>query len=202
MQLTRMHHFVSTELKGKTLPGLTRNFSMPSEKEIFCSKEHSKLKSKFPASDTSKIYVKSENKTFNFKLFTAIQVKKVLDSLNSKKSSGIDGINVRLLKEGSTVLVNKLLRIFNISISTGCVPRPWKIKRVSHIFKSGPREDSGNYQPVSHQPLWRFFKSLSTNSSSPLFLRMILSIITNLALDIATPLHLLLFMLRNTLSTV
>ena len=54
------------------------------------------------ASDTSKIYVKSANKTFNFKLFTAIQVKKVLDSLDSKKSSGIDGINVRLLKEGST----------------------------------------------------------------------------------------------------
>ena len=65
----------------------------------------SKLASKFPASDTSKIqHVKSANKTFNFKLFTATQVKKVLDSLDSKKSSGIDGINVRLLKEGSTAL--------------------------------------------------------------------------------------------------
>ena len=38
MQLTRMHHFVSTELKEKILPGLMRNFSMPSEKEIFSQK--------------------------------------------------------------------------------------------------------------------------------------------------------------------
>ena len=100
--------------------------------------------------------------------------------------------------------MNKLLRIFNLSISTGCVPRLWKIKRVSHIFKSGPREDAGNYRPVSvasSTPIKILEKLVYEQFTISFIFGMIFSIITNLALDTVTPLHLLLLMLRNTLST-
>lgn len=52
-------------------------------------------------------------------------------------SSGTDGISVCLLKEGVIALTDKLLFIFNLSISTGVVPNCWKTKRVSPIYKTG-----------------------------------------------------------------
>jgi len=45
-------------------------------------------------------------------------------------------------------LTEKLLFIFNLSISTGTVPKAWKIKRVSPIYKIGDKDEPG-YGPVS-----------------------------------------------------
>jgi hypothetical protein len=108
-----------------------------------------KLASKFTPSCTSRINVKSPASSFHFKPFTLNKVNKILNSLSISKASGLDGISVRLLKEGSPALADKLLHIFNLSISTGSVPKVWKIKRVSPIFKSGNKDEAGNYRPVS-----------------------------------------------------
>jgi hypothetical protein len=39
--------------------------------------------------------------------------------------------------------------IFNLSLSEGKFPDDWKKARVSLIFKSGNREECGNYRPIS-----------------------------------------------------
>jgi hypothetical protein len=109
----------------------------------------SKLASKFQRTDTSRIHVHDPVNTFVFKPFTFLEVSKTLNSLDVNKASGTDGVNVRLLKEGEMVLTDKLLFIFNLSITSGIVPGVWKTKRVSPIFKAGNKDDPGNYRPVS-----------------------------------------------------
>ena len=54
----------------------------------------SKLASKFALTDTAKINVHSPTNNFNFKPFTLSEVKKILNSLDTNKASGFDGISV------------------------------------------------------------------------------------------------------------
>ena len=107
------------------------------------------LASKFHQQGTSHISIKPVKDSFHFQPFSLKNANKILNSLSTKKSTGLDGVSVRLLKEGSSVLADKLLFIFNLSISSGSIPKLWKVKRVSPIFKSGNKDEAGNYRPVS-----------------------------------------------------
>lgn len=89
----------------------------------FFAKIGAKLANKFPACDTSHISLKMNSNSFQFKPFTHKQINKVVHSQSVNKSSGLDGACVRLLKEGLPILADKLLFIFNLSISTGSVSK-------------------------------------------------------------------------------
>ena len=108
-----------------------------------------KLVSKFPDTDASKINVNGPINTFNFSLFSSTDVAKIISSLDTNKASGIDSISPHLLKEGSPVLSSKLAFLFNFSITTGSVPKLWKTKKVSPIYKSDDKDKAGNYRPIS-----------------------------------------------------
>ncbi|KAI8481229.1 hypothetical protein Bbelb_410320 [Branchiostoma belcheri] len=69
--------------------------------------------------------------------------------LRTKKSTGLDKIPAKLLKDSAPVIVKPLTHIFNLSIATGEIPKEWKMARVSPIYKSGSREIVSNYRPVS-----------------------------------------------------
>jgi len=107
------------------------------------------LASKFPPTITSNINLIGPTNSFNFTPFSTYEVAKVLHSLDINKASGSDGISPRLLKEGSIALTDKLQFLFNLSLLTGTVPKLWKIKRVSPIFKSDSKDEAGNYRPIS-----------------------------------------------------
>ena len=87
--------------------------------------------------------------TFNFSPISSNDVAKVLNSLDLNKASGIDGISVRILREGSVALIDKLTFLYNFSLSTGTVPMLWKIKRVTPVYKAEGRDEAGNYRPIS-----------------------------------------------------
>ena len=74
---------------------------------------------------------------------------KVIQGLDNGKACGLDGIDVRILKAGSPVLSVHLSTIFNMSITCGKVPKCWKIKRVTPLFKKGDTSDLNNYRPIS-----------------------------------------------------
>ena len=46
--------------------------------------------------------------SFNSKPITVYDISKILNSIDSKKAVGCDGISVRLLKAGSATLLDKL----------------------------------------------------------------------------------------------
>ena len=77
-------------------------------------------------------------------------VHKLISELENGKSTGLDGICVRSLKLGSPILSFYLTHIFNLSLRTGTVPKVWKQKRVTPVFKKGEIDSVNNYRPICY----------------------------------------------------
>ena len=81
-----------------------------------------------------------------------VRARFVLDqllSLKVGKSTGLDGISVRFLRDGAEVIAAPLCHVINMSLTSGVVPAGMKDARVTPLFKKGSRLDCGNYRPVS-----------------------------------------------------
>ena len=72
-----------------------------------------------------------------------------LRGLKADKSTGLDGISARFLKDGANFLTEPIAHIINFSIMSEAVPSGFKDARVIPLFKKGSRLDPGNYRPVS-----------------------------------------------------
>ena len=129
-----------------------------------------------PSADTDTVpesYLISTNATFSFKSCSLNEVRKLLEKLDTKKSTGLDNLPSRMLKVAAGVLAPSLAFLFNQSISSGIVPTEWKLARVTPIFKKGKRQDVNNYRPISIIPAVakvferiiydQFFKYLNDN---------------------------------------
>ena len=80
-------------------------------------------------------------------------IRKQLSALKTNKSTGLDGISPRFLKDGVDYIVDPILHIVNLSISSEIFPSAFKNARVTPLFKKGSRLDVGNYRPVSILPV-------------------------------------------------
>ena len=76
-----------------------------------------------------------------------IYIYKELCNLNPYKSTGIDNIPARFIKDGASELTKPITFIVNLSISSGIVPDQLKTARVKPLFKKNNRLDIGNYRP-------------------------------------------------------
>ena len=71
-----------------------------------------------------------------------------------RRTTGPDGISARMLKSVATSITPSLTRLFNLSLSTGILPDPWKRTRIVPIPKSTQNQSSPtNYCPISILPL-------------------------------------------------
>ena len=57
------------------------------------------------------------------------------------------------MKDGAAAIIDQVLHIVNLSISSEIVPTEFKKARVKPLFKKGSRLDAGNYRPVSILPV-------------------------------------------------
>jgi len=108
------------------------------------------LSSKF--SSTPRIAVnntKRNQNTFFMSPTDNIEISNLITNLKNCKSSGIDGITVKLLKSLNLSISSFLARVFNKCFEDGHVPKLFKIAIVVPVFKSGDREDISNYRPIS-----------------------------------------------------
>ena len=76
-------------------------------------------------------------------------VLKELLSMKPNKSTGLDDIGPRFLKDGAQILSPIITYLVNLSISRKCVPDCTKTAKVIPLFKKGSRLEVGNYRPVS-----------------------------------------------------
>ncbi len=65
------------------------------------------------------------------------------------KSTGLDGIPARFLKDAAEVVARPLTHIINLSIRTQIFPDKMKMAKVKPLYKKKSRLQAGNYRPVS-----------------------------------------------------
>ena len=84
--------------------------------------------------------------------FTPTELKyviKEIGNLNESKSSPIESIPAKILKDNYNVIGPKIVMDFNSAIKTGFFPLNQKLADISPIFKNDQRHFKENYRPVS-----------------------------------------------------
>ena len=76
-------------------------------------------------------------------------IKKLLDSLDTSKAPGPDGVSPKILQALAPEIAPMLTTIFSCSLSTGVVPLAWKSANVSPVYKKGEHYKASNYRPIS-----------------------------------------------------
>ena len=82
-------------------------------------------------------------------LCTEAEVMKMLQSLDTTKSSGPDGISAQMLKSTAHSITPSVTQLFNLSITAGIFPDKWKHSYIVPIPKSNDHTSPTNYRPIS-----------------------------------------------------
>ena len=73
----------------------------------------------------------------------------IIKGFQSKTSSDIDGISMKLLKAVAIEISSPLAHIFNLSLKKGIFPSALKLSRVVPIHKAGKTDLCDNYRPIA-----------------------------------------------------
>ena len=122
---------VASQLTSK-LPAATNKFSTDSEilKQLYRNK------------------IKHKSR-FRLKTISELDILKELQNVNIYKSTGLDNIPAKFIKDGAPALAPVIAKIINLSIDSNVVPDELKMARVKPLYKKNSRVDVGNYRPVS-----------------------------------------------------
>ena len=109
-----------------------------------------KLESHFPnISNTCTTTNCNNMNTIFFNPVTVQEVKDAILELANKKSTGIDEVPVKLIKECVDEFAACLALIINKSVELGVFPQKLKTALIIPVFKKGDSNDIKNYRPIS-----------------------------------------------------
>ena len=74
---------------------------------------------------------------------------KLLTQLKDHKACGPDLLPTKFLKEAAEPVSIFLKAIFVKSLSSGILPRDWKLENITPVYKKGDRSKPANYRPIS-----------------------------------------------------
>ena len=77
---------------------------------------------------------------------------KLLREIDITKSSAIDNISSRVLKDALIILIDQFKYILNLSFTSGIFPSSWKIAQITPLPKEGDLTCCNNYRPISLLP--------------------------------------------------
>ena len=80
---------------------------------------------------------------------TTDEVLRVIKELKNGKSSGVDGIQAELLKNGGEEMINRITRLCNQVWKMGIVPRDWKDGIIIPLPKKGNLKDCNNWRGIT-----------------------------------------------------
>ena len=125
---------------------------------LFFSEISKKLMSEHPQQDipfdfdklTSYVNAKvPDSIKFTIPLMKNTDLISIIGSLDATKATGLDGITPKILKKSADIVNPSLLKIINISVSTGQFPDLLKVAKIIPIHKSGAQGDPASYRPIS-----------------------------------------------------
>ena len=82
-----------------------------------------------------------------------IEILELCKHIKINKSSVIYYIFSRILKDASIILVDKLVKCFNLSFTSGIFPEAWKLAKITPLHKGGQKNQINNFRPISVLPL-------------------------------------------------
>ena len=97
-------------------------------------------------------YMEESSDSFCFRPVNHDEVKDALEKLNTRKATGHDGMQPRVLKLIAKELAPSLTRTFNMSIEQGTWLSDWKRGEWVPVYKSNNREEVKNYRPTPILP--------------------------------------------------
>lgn len=103
----------------------------------------------FKSENFKKFYKNNDLIKLKLKTVSENFIYQELTKLNTAKSTGLDDIPARLLKDAAIVIKIPITYIVNLSIATDTVPEQLKKARVTPIYKKNERTEVSNYRPVS-----------------------------------------------------
>ena len=80
------------------------------------------------------------------------QVLAVLESLNTNKATGCDGIPAKVTKIGGEELSQPLTTLFNSCIRNSIWPSAWKRGVWTPVYKKDDKYSKENYRPINVLP--------------------------------------------------
>jgi len=81
-------------------------------------------------------------------------VDKIIRELKNSKASGVDNIDINILKLTRKTIVPSVCHILNLSLQNNKFPTKWKIAKVVPLYKGkGSKVDPKNYRPVAILPI-------------------------------------------------
>ena len=121
--------------------------------------------------DACKKIMNGKNAKFEFKDVNENDIRKILKSLKSSKSTGVDELDSFSLKIAADIIYKPIAYIIKLSIKQGKVPTLWKYSKVLPLFKKEDRLSKKNYRPVAnlspiskilerwiHEQLYKYFE--------------------------------------------
>ena len=143
-----------------------KNFTDPKDVieklNLFFSKISDKLKAEKskPSTQTNHEKIKEhvDNKVpadvhFRIPLMKLADLKSSINSLDSTKATGLDGVTPKIIKLSVDIISPSLLDIINMSLHNGMFPDSLKLAKIHPIHKGGTKSDPANYRPISILPV-------------------------------------------------
>ena len=94
-------------------------------------------------------YVISSSAVFSFGTISNKTVHDFLCKLPINKSTGLDNLSCRLLRDAAPIISQSLCDLFNKSLVLGVFPSDWKVAKVFPLHKGQSKSDPNNYRPIS-----------------------------------------------------
>ncbi len=82
------------------------------------------------------------------------EVRQIIKDMKNKSSFGYDLLSPQLIKCVIDEISPLITKLINKSLSMKLYPECLKISKIKPVYKSGPREDIGNYRPISLLPTY------------------------------------------------
>ena len=86
-------------------------------------------------------------------VITETEVNIVICILNVNKSTGHDGVSLKMLKLAGLAIIPSLTRLFNKCLCNNKFPNEWKMANVIPLHKKDSKDKCTNYRPVSILPI-------------------------------------------------
>lgn len=102
-----------------------------------------------PNIDYRKFLNKNQANTFRFSQVDPESIEKIINNLQTKNSTGHDGISTKLIKVLKTTISEPLSIVINQCLNSGIFPEKLKIAKVIPLYKKDDVNIFTNYRPIS-----------------------------------------------------